>query len=263
VPEPDGDDLDPVVSLQRPLPPRTWRDRLDALADATGTAPARLAAGAVAVVASALGVMWVLRPPPPPAELSLPYASTTTAAPAPGASDTSPPVDGPQAGEPGHPSAIESDEASDEVVVHMAGAVHDPGVHRLDAAARVVDGVRAAGGLTIDADQARVNLAAPLTDGERVYVPRVDEADPPEPVAGITPAPAASGEPGGAPAAPVDINTADGPELETLPGVGPATSAAILEHRGRIGSFESVDQLIDVSGIGPATLEQLRPLVRV
>jgi competence protein ComEA len=264
VSEPLGeDDLDPAGSLQRPQPPRTWRDRLDALADATGTAPARLAAGAVTVLASAVGVMWVLRPPPAPAELSLPFASTTTVAPESGTPVGSAPVTPPDGGDPPDPAGPGGDEVTSEVVVHMAGAVHDPGVHRLDAAARVVDGVRAAGGLTADADQARVNLAAPLTDGERVYVPRVDEADPPEPVAGVTPPSATGGTTDGTVVAPVDLNTADGPELETLPGVGPATSAAILEHRGRIGSFESVDQLIDVSGIGPATLEKLRPLVRV
>jgi competence protein ComEA len=144
------------------------------------------------------------------------------------------------------------------LVVHVAGAVVAPGIHELGAGARVVDAVEAAGGLTADADAARINLAAPVADGARVYVVAVGEAAPPV---------AAGGEPtdGGdaAPAGPVNINTADAAALDALPGVGPATAAAILEHRSKIGSFTSVDQLLDVPGIGEAKLEALRDLVTV
>ena len=149
-----------------------------------------------------------------------------------------------------------------EVVVHVAGAVVRPGVHTLPAGARVVDAVDAAGGMSGAADQSRVNLAALVADGERVYVPTVGEPPPPPVAAG-------SAQPSGSPAevaeegAPIDINTATEADLDELPGVGPATAAAIIEHRQSIGGFTSVDQLLDVRGIGEAKLEQLRPLVRV
>jgi competence protein ComEA len=78
-------------------------------------------------------------------------------------------------------------------------------------------------------------------------------------VVGAAPGGAASAESAG----PVNINTADAAALEALPGVGPATSEAILEHRARIGAFTSVDQLLDVPGIGEAKLAALRDLVTV
>jgi competence protein ComEA len=146
------------------------------------------------------------------------------------------------------------------LLVHVAGAVVVPGVHELAPGARVIDAIDAAGGLAPGADSARINLAAPVADGERVYVPVVGE-QPPTAVVG------AGGGAGGAGAVdgagPVNLNTADAAALDTLPGVGPATAAAIVEHRERIGGFTSVDQLLDVRGIGEAKLEQLRSLVSV
>jgi competence protein ComEA len=159
-----------------------------------------------------------------------------------------------------------------EIVVHAAGAVARPGVYRVAPDARVGDLLEVAGGVTPDADVDRLNLAAPLADGVRVYVPRRGEADP---------APALAADPGGGPAGGVagpsggagaggagaggklDLNTATAEQLETLPGIGPATAAAIIEHRERKGPFRSVDALLDVRGIGPAKLEQIRDAVRV
>ena len=146
------------------------------------------------------------------------------------------------------------------VQVHAAGAVVAPGVHRLPAGARVADLVAAAGGLTPDADVDRVNLAAVLVDGSRVYVPRRGESSVPN-------VPAEVGAGGGAgpstPKGPVDLNTATVEELDTLPGVGPTTAQAIIDHRTRNGPFRSVDDLAKVRGIGPAKLAELRPLVTV
>lgn len=223
--------------LRRPLPPRTWRERLEHLADATGTTPARLLAGGVGVAVAIVAGLWLTRPPAAPPEAVLPFASTTTALTASSTTEAGP------------------------MVVHVAGAVVAPGVHELPAGARVVDAVAAAGGLRPDADGARINLAAPVADGERVYVPAVGEADPPTVVGGA--GGSGGGGVSGAGSGLVDLNEADEAALDALPGIGPATAAAIIEHRQQIGRFTSVDQLLDVRGIGEAKLEQLRPLVTV
>jgi competence protein ComEA len=228
---PADDDLPP---LRRPAPPLTWRERLEHLADATGSTPARIAVGAVAVLA-AVGVgLWLLRPPADPPEAALPFASTTLVVP---------------------PDVATT--RSELVVVHVAGAVASPGLHELPAGSRVADAIAAAGGLTPQADATRINLAAPVTDGQRVYVVAVGEQEPA--VAVGTGAPGT----GASPTGPVNINTADAEALDGLPGIGPATAAAIIEHRGKVGAFTSVDQLLDVPGIGEAKLEALRDLVTV
>lgn len=142
------------------------------------------------------------------------------------------------------------------VVVHVSGAVHDPGLVELPVGSRIDDAVHAAGGPTDDADLSAVNLAQPLTDGEQIHLPVPGETPP-------VSAPAAPGPPG-APApgddsrALIDLNTSDAGALEQLPGVGPAIAARIIEHREKNGPFRSVDDLIEVSGIGPATLEKIR-----
>ena len=124
----------------------------------------------------------------------------------------------------------------------------------------MADVVEAAGGPSPDADLDQLNLAAKVGDGDRVYVPRRGEALPAQastPGAG----PVAAGGPAGA--GPVDLNTATAEQLEALPGVGPATAAAILDYRREHGRFRSVDELLDVRGIGEAKLAALRPKVRV
>jgi competence protein ComEA len=126
----------------------------------------------------------------------------------------------------------------------------------------VADLLAAAGGAMPDAELDRVNLAAPLVDGGQVWFPRVGEPDPRPVPAGSAPA-AGTSEGSAATSGPIDLNTATADELDTLPGIGPATAAAIIEHRERRGPFRAVDDLLDVPGIGDAKLAQLRDLVRV
>ncbi|WP_043596187.1 ComEA family DNA-binding protein [Frigoribacterium sp. MEB024] len=156
------------------------------------------------------------------------------------------------------------------VFVHVHGRVAAPGLYELPQGARVVDVVAAAGGFTAEADQAAVNLARVLVDGEQLRVPAVGETVDDAVVGdgGATAGgPAAGGPvPGGAAAVgggAVDLNLADDAALQTLPGVGPATAAAILSWRDENGRFRSVDDLLGVPGIGPKTLEKLRDRVRV
>jgi competence protein ComEA len=156
------------------------------------------------------------------------------------------------------------------VTVHVSGAVHRPGLVELPAGSRVGHAIEAAGGLGPDADLARVNLARPLVDGEQVHVLR-DGEDPPAVVAApetlATPAPGTEGaaavEPGPAGAGGsvadgrVDLNRATAAELETLPGIGPAKAAAIVEHRETHGPFSEPGDIRAVSGIGEKTFQQL------
>jgi competence protein ComEA len=142
-------------------------------------------------------------------------------------------------------------------VVHVVGAVGAPGVQRLPAGSRAVDAVAAAGGMVPEADLAALNLAAVLIDGQQLYVPRVGEVPP----AAVPPAAGSAAQSG--PAVPVDLNSATLDELDELPGIGPTTAQAILDHREQNGPFASVEELLDVRGIGDAKLEQLRDLVAV
>jgi competence protein ComEA len=149
------------------------------------------------------------------------------------------------------------------VVVHVAGAVADAGIVALPAGSRIAAAVERAGGAARDADLGRLNLARPLVDGERVYVPRVGEGDPPpEAAPGAGAASAAAGGSGAAPGV-VDLNSADATVLETLPGIGPALAARIIAWRAEHGRFASVEDLLDVSGIGDAKFADLRDRVRV
>jgi competence protein ComEA len=140
------------------------------------------------------------------------------------------------------------------VYVDVAGAVRAPGLYSLAAGARVADALAAAGGARPRADLSSLNLAQVVADGTKILVPaRGDEA---LPSAAAAPVPVPS-----ATATVVSLNVADQAALETIPGIGPVTAAAILDYRSRIGSFDSIDQLLEIDGIGPATLESIRAYV--
>ncbi|GAA1939550.1 ComEA family DNA-binding protein [Nocardioides hwasunensis] len=143
-----------------------------------------------------------------------------------------------------------------ELIVDVAGEVRRPGIAVLPAGSRVVDALEAAGGARRGVDLTALNLARPIVDGEQILV-------------GVAPAPGVAGGVGSTPdASPaggslVNLNTADEAALDTLPGVGPVTAAAILSWRDANGGFTSVDELLEVKGIGPATLEEIAPLVTI
>ncbi|BBX01752.1 hypothetical protein MMOR_26880 [Mycolicibacterium moriokaense] len=163
--------------------------------------------------------------------------------------------------------------ADQPVVVSVVGLVGKPGLVTLDPGARIADALTAAGGPLDGADLVDLNMARRLADGEQIVV-------------GIAPAPGeptvmgSSVSPGASPAASpaespptsgtaaastesVDLNTATVEQLDTLPGIGPVTAAAIVAWRDANGRFTSVDQLGDVDGIGPARLDKLRDRVHV
>jgi len=250
----------------RPSPPRPVSQRV--VDWITWFGPGRLVTVALSVAAIGAGGFWLLRAPPPPVEASLPVA--TSAPPsvpeAPHSTRAGDAPAGERAPAEGAAGSASTTAAPADVVVHVAGAVVAPGVRRLPPGARVVDAVDAAGGPSAEADVAAINLAQQLRDGDRVYVPRVDEATP-VPVGVSSSATAPAGVGGGAGgdvgAEPVDLNEAPAELLETLPGIGPATAAAIVAHREQQGPFASVDDLASVRGIGPAKLDGLRELVTV
>jgi competence protein ComEA len=220
----------------------------------------RLVASAVSVAVVVVGVFWLLQAPAPAAESTLPVASAPSAGdPASPTVTLPPPGPGAETGGP-PPSSPATSSPAGPIVVHVAGAVARPGLVTLEPDSRAGDAVAAAGGPSDEADLDALNLAAPLSDGQRVYVPSLGEVDP----AAVPSGPAASVTAGSTVAAgPVDINTATASDLEQLPGVGPATALAIVDDRDRNGPFASVDDLDRVRGIGPAKLDALRELVRV
>ena len=232
----------------------------------------RLVVGAVALPVAAVVVWWLVQLPTPPIENFIPTATTSPSI------SSEPPsflpsdllLDG-----------TESQRGADSqrgieplrVAVHVVGAVQQPGVYHLAAGSRGDDAVRLAGGATSQADLKRVNLAAMLVDGQQLWIPRIGERIPQNTLPNTLPimspnAVSGAGAPpnavpsNGVPAL-VDINQATVADLDRLPGIGPSTARAIVDHRTRNGPFASVDDLLAVRGIGPAKLAELRALVRV
>lgn len=142
--------------------------------------------------------------------------------------------------------------AAPEIVVDVSGKVKDPGIHRLPAGSRVVDALRAAGGVRPGTKTDTLNRARFLVDGEQLVVGAAARA-------GAAPGTRTTGT---APTTPVSLNTATLDQLDALPGVGPVLARHIIDHRTRNGGFRSVDELRDVNGIGDRRFADLRNLVR-
>jgi len=204
--------------------PEAWRGRV-----VLGPGPVAVVAVLVAL-GLALTTWWVLRG----------QAEPVDPAPAPPALATPLPVGA-------SPSASASGSA--ELVVDVAGKVRRPGIAVLKPGARVIDAIRAAGGVRKGASMSGLNLARLLVDGEQIVV-----GIPPPPGVAVS----AAGNPTAQAGALVNINTATGAQLEELPGVGPVTAESIIAFRTEHGAFTSVDELLDVSGIGDAILLLLR-----
>jgi len=188
--------------------------------------------GLVALLAVTLGGagLWYVRSLPRPVEVSTAPSGGTASAPVPASPS---------------PEVV--------VLVDVAGWVRHPGVYEFTEGARVIDAIDAAGGARPGALLQALNLAAPLADGTQILVPREGQE-------GVTPPPVSGGAVAGGL---IDVNTATAIELEELPGVGEVIAQAIVDYRTENGPFTSVDQLVDVSGIGDATLESIRDLVTV
>ena len=203
--------------------PATLAERFDEIVckvDELRSSPAVIAATVSLVLALSVGAWWLNRPSEPndvAALIPQVQLQTTEVAVGPPAS----------------------------VVVHVSGAVLNPGVYVLLDNSRVVDAVESAGGAETGADLHQLNLAAVVSDGMQIRVPVEGE---------VVASPFVSEE---SVRGPVDLNRADASRLESLSGVGPSTAAAIIRFRDENGPFPDVDALLDVPGIGPAKLAGL------
>jgi len=153
-------------------------------------------------------------------------------------------------------SAIEEaaeDEKSEPVIVHICGAVVNPGVYELPPGSRIVDAVDKAGGLSVDADESYVNLAAVPNDGEQIFIPTIEESVIMKKTRQET----------GVSSGKVNINTADKALLCTLPGIGDTRAADIIAYRQEHGNFSTIEDIMQVSGIKEGSFQKIKEMIVV
>lgn len=248
--------------VPRPAASVHWSERVRAL-----RSHPKISSGAVILAATTLGLVWHQNAG------STPSVSARTSTSSAGsvrtvASGTAEPAKGSTTEKSSAPAPRGSGakDAKSSLVVHIAGAVLAPGIRTLANTSRLADAIAAAGGARLDADLDRVNLAAPIEDGSRIFVPIIGQ---PIPAVVNTSAGASGGAShselsgSGTATALVNLNTATQAELESLPGVGPSLAQAILEQRESSGGFTSVDQLRSVHGIGDKRFSDLADKVTI
>ena len=141
------------------------------------------------------------------------------------------------------------------IIVHITGAVPRPGVYALPQGARVQDAISAAGGFLAEAEKSEINLARLIEDGEKFDIPYIEGVSPILPTPGATVIAATTEL--------IDINIASQSELESLPGIGPTTAQKIIQYREQNGPFLAIEDIVNVSGIGPGTYERIKDLITV
>ena len=152
-------------------------------------------------------------------------------------------------------SEKEEEEENNEVMVHISGAVNNPGIVKLDSSKRIVDALELAGGARDDADLDRINLAAKVHDEEKIYIPKIGE----ENIDTISPLISGTSKSGNS-SGKININTADLSELQKIPGVGEKTAQKILDYRSN-SSFSSIEDIKNVPGIGDKKFEAMKDYI--
>lgn len=145
------------------------------------------------------------------------------------------------------------------LVVHIIGGIADPGVYQVPVYSRILDVVDAAGGFSPDADPEAVNLSEMVSDGQQISIPSQIDGE----ISGKSPNDYLAVPSSSTPLNRVNINTADNKTLSTLAGIGPVTAANIIEYRQTHGAFASIDELMNVKGIGISTFEEVKDYISI
>jgi competence protein ComEA len=162
----------------------------------------------------------------------------------------------------GIPYSLSDPATPSPITVHVDGAVKNPGVYKLTKTSRVVDAIQVAGGLCSNSETENINLAAPLIDGSKIYIPKFGETLTPEQInTGYESTPQTISNI--SQSNPVNINTASQEELMQLPGIGPTKAEEIIRYRTEHGHFANKEDIMNVSGIGETTYNQIKELITV
>jgi len=166
----------------------------------------------------------------------------------------------------GEPIVLQPAPTKAPIAVHVVGAVPRPGLYEFAEGARVQDAIDAAGGLLASADTTSINLAALLLDGEQLNIPFKSGQEPgqvEESGSLVLPGATATEEATSLDQGLVNINTASLEELDSLPGIGPTIAQRILDYRDENGPFETIEDIMNVSGVGPSTFDQIKDLITI